>query len=342
MFDFDTDTPAQSLEELDALCHRLLRLSHAESTHANINAHCRAYRRFCFSFGLLPFPASKFTVFRYIAYLVQLGRAYGTILNHLSSIKHVHQYLGLALTWDSDYHYKLLLRGCKRLIGSTPLRKSAITPAILHDIYILLDLRLPSHCALWALCLVAFFSFLRKSNLVPDHADIISDKVLLCQDLTLHSYGATLNIRATKTIQFKQRRLSIPLPHVPDSPLCPVSALKNHLEINRLTTASKAQPLFSVLSRTAGQVHVPVTYAKFCKFLKRVTKILGLDSRLFSPHSFRRGGATFAFACEVPSELIQRQGDWHSDAYLAYLEMTEEQKQLASKAMAQRIQLFSP
>lgn len=130
-FAFVTETPAQSLQELDDFCHRLLRLSHAESTHANINVHFQAYRRFCLSFGLSPFLATKFTIFRYITYLVQLGRAYGTIINHLSSIKHVHQYLGLALTWDTDYHYKLLLRGCQRFIRTAPNRKSAITPNIL-------------------------------------------------------------------------------------------------------------------------------------------------------------------------------------------------------------------
>ena len=31
---------------------------------------------------------------RYIAYLVSLGRVYGTILNHLSNIKHMHKFLG--------------------------------------------------------------------------------------------------------------------------------------------------------------------------------------------------------------------------------------------------------
>lgn len=105
--------------------------------------------------------------------------------------------------------------------------------------------------------------------------------------------------------------------------------------------ASTAKPLISVFLRTAGEHYVPVMYTKFCNFLKRVTKALGLDSRLFSPYSFRRGGATFAFACRVPSELIQRQGDWRSDAYLAYLEMSEEQKKLTSEAMAKRIEFIS-
>jgi hypothetical protein len=106
----------------------------------------------------------------------------------------VHQYLGFALTWDTDYHYKLILRGCQRFIGLAPNRKSAFSPHMLYDINLLLDLRLPLHSALWALCLVAFFTFLRKSNLVVEHADRISPNVTLCQDLSLHTRPHWLSV----------------------------------------------------------------------------------------------------------------------------------------------------
>ena len=56
-----------------------------------------------------------------------------------------------------------------------------------------------------------------------------------------------------------------------------------------------------------------------------------------SPHSFRRGGATFAFEAKVPSELIKAQGDWRSDCYLIYLEMTDRQKRAAATRMAAAI-----
>ena len=47
--------------------------------------------------------------------------------------------------------------------------------------------------------------------------------------------------------------------------------------------------------------------------------MLSLDPADFSGHSLRRGGATFAFQCGIPSELIKLQGDWRSDAYMLYL-----------------------
>jgi len=47
--------------------------------------------------------------------------------------------------------------------------------------------------------------------------------------------------------------------------------------------------------------------------------VLGLDPNNFSPHSFRHGGATYAFQAGVPEHLTQIHGDWRSDAYKLYL-----------------------
>ena len=46
------------------------------------------------------------------------------------------------------------------------------------------------------------------------------------------------------------------------------------------------------------------------------------DASLLTGHSFRRGGATWAFQAGLPGELIQISGDWASDAYKQYLEFT--------------------
>ncbi len=46
---------------------------------------------------------------------------------------------------------------------------------------------------------------------------------------------------------------------------------------------------------------------------------MGLNADHYSTHSFRRGGATLAFQAGIPSELIQLQGDWKSEAYKKYL-----------------------
>ena len=137
-----------------------------------------------------------------------------------------------------------------------------------------------------------------------------------------------LHIAASKTIQCQRRSLSIPLPYIPGSPLCQVTALRHHL---RLNSGLSRAPLFVS----------PLTYPHFCAFISKVISAIGLVPANYSPHSFRCGGASFAFRCKVPSELIQRQGDWQSDAYLIYLEMSSAQKRLAVNSMASNIRQLS-
>ena len=323
--------PLPDIQELDSLGRDLIERAYADSTRRNLNSHIKIYLTFCEAVSSAPFPVTVKLITRYIAYLVSLGRVYGTILNYLSSINHMHKLLGHDLTWDSDYRYKLLLRGVKRYLGTAVQRKAPITPRLLLRIVHLFDFDKPLHVAMWALFLVAFYSFLRKSNLVVDRAAQVSPKVLLRSDLCFDASFAYLTIRAPKTIQFQERLFSLPLPRIPGSLLCPVAALVNHLRINQVP---QDMPLFSVRSDSSLS-HITCTH--FSSFLARVIKAVGLDSTSYSPHSFRRGGATFAFEAKVPPELIKAQGDWRSDCYLIYLEMTDRQKRAAATRMAAAI-----
>ena len=117
---------------------------------------------------------------------------------------------------------------------------------------------------MWALFLVAFFTLLRKSNLVFDVADRISTKVPLRADLEFSSQGASVHIKASKTIQPQQRSLSIPLPCVPGSQLCPVMALRRHLRLN------------------PGPLHAPL----FSGFFSHVSQFIAHHVSPFLPVSF--------------------------------------------------------
>ena len=190
---------------------------------------------------------------------------------------------------------------------------------------------------MWALFLVAFFTLLRKSNWVPDVADRISTKVPLRADLEFSSQGASLHIKTSKTIQYQQRSLSIPLPCIPGSQLCPVMPLRRHLRLN------------------PGPLHVPL----FSGFFSHVSQFIAHHVSPFLPVSFAGHSSDrlssgpllspqfssrrheFPFRCNVPAELTQRQGDWQSDAYLVYLEMSSAQKRQAVNSMAAQILLSS-
>ena len=78
-----------------------------------------------------------------------------------------------------------------------------------------------------------------------------------------------------------------------------------------------------------------ITYSKFQIKLRQLIEKINLDPQLFSTHSFRRGGTTFAFKSGVPSELIQLHGDWKSGEN--YLTFNLEDKLLVAEKMKEII-----
>ena len=64
----------------------------------------------------------------------------------------------------------------------------------------------------------------------------------------------------------------------------------------------------------------------FIRTFRAVISRAGYDPADFTGHSFRRGGATWAFQSGMPGELIQICGDWVSDSYRRYLEFSTHNK----------------
>ena len=155
--------------------------------------------------------------------------------------------------WDNSYVFQLAVRGCKRFLRLIPARKLPITPSLLLRMALLFDMGSPLHAAMWAFFLVTVFLFLRKSNIVLPASDVTSPKVPRRLDLHVSPNSAFLHIRATKTIQFFQRARSIPLPIIPFSVLCPVTALINHL---RLNSVRPSDSLFSVRSPSSHAINL--------------------------------------------------------------------------------------
>jgi hypothetical protein len=66
---------------------------------------------------------------------------------------------------------------------------------------------------------------------------------------------------------------------------------------------------------------VPLTHYVFVGGLKHCLRAIAVDASLYSGHSFRRGGATYAHRLGVYPTLIKRMGDWRSDhAYMLYID----------------------
>lgn len=162
-----------------------------------------------------------------------------------------------------------------------------------------------------ALLTIGFFLMLRSSNLVPKNCRKYNPNKQFSRDsLVIRGELIFASISWTKTIQFGQRKLVIPLLPIKDSPLCPVAALKN---LAALPNHSQYSPWF--ISNN-GQ---PILYSQLNSKIKSLIKRTGLNPKKYSTHSLRRGGATVCFQAGIPGNLIQLHGDWASDAYLDLL-----------------------
>ena len=284
---------------------------------------------FCLYFGLLPFPASTAALMWYAQYLANKFKAHSSVVNYLSGLKTLHVLLELPIDGFTGLLLKLTLKGLRRLNSHILHQAFPMTPNILLDIRSTLGLTNPEDATFWAICLVAFYLLFRKSNLVPVNVTGWCAHQLLCRkDLWWTDHCIMVTIQWSKTNQFGEP-MTFPLPRIPGSRLCPMFAMENMIMLNPIS------PHELCFVRPGGH---PFMYYQFHSKLRKALKRTGHPECMYSSHSFRRGGTTFAFLSGVPSELIKQLGGWKSDCYLHYLDLPVEARTAATELMKIRIQ----
>ena len=249
----------------------------------------------------------------FMEFLAMNGWSYSSIANHVSAIKAL---LGLH---DFPVHVfdkpkvRLFLRSVQINRPLALSQKAIISSDMLLDIVLTCD-RMYMGQVYKAVYLVAFFSFIRLSNFVPHRlSDFDPSRHLAVGDVIFDPPGVKLIIKWSKYIQTRDRVVCVPLPSLGLSPLCPVTALKTLLKI---VPAGKNGPLFQIKCNSKWQV---LTDSKIRHHFSLVLSSLGLQSKGFTFHSFRRSGASFAFNHQVSLQDIKSHGTWSSDAVWRYL-----------------------
>ena len=189
-----------------------------------------AYILFCEHFNLSPFPVSKPSFLAYLAFLSKSLSCYRSVVNYINILKHINRSLGEDLSFMHDDDAFLTLRALRRVMGDSVRITHPVTVDILLNIFHIFDWSNPLHVCMHAAFLVAFFSFLRISNLVPYKASdmaAVNTYFLKREDVFFSAHGAVLRIFKTKTIQFRQRVLQIPLPVIPKGQVALFIYLKN-------------------------------------------------------------------------------------------------------------------
>ena len=292
----------------------------ATNSMKNVISNIRTYTFFSTYFDLPMLPASPRNLCLFLE-LMALTSGYGHIKNVLSSVKYLHEAYGHSFP-VRDFDLDTTLQGLKRRLARTPFFVMPISPRILLQMYQHLDMSKPGDLALWCSYLAAFFGLFRKSNVVPENASFDPKKTLTRNHIILDRENKVVYIHVTfsKTIQFCQRDLFIPIP----SNNNPALDLYRHLvKLFDLVKVPGTSPAFSFTSTSF------VTYKVFTDRLKVLLTKAGLSPSLYSGHSFRRGGASFLHGCGGSILQIKAAGDWSSDCFTRYLYLTTEERMKA-------------
>lgn len=284
----------------------------SKNTKRSYASHKRAYFAFCNRTGLTPVPASTNTLCLYAAHLARRLK-FNSVKQYLNIIRILHLEWQLPNPLQDNFTLNTTLRGIRRHLGDMVSRKAPITPQLLLDLLSHLDINTPSGANTWAAALLMFFGLLRRANVLPSALNSFDPRFhLRRKDLKFTSQGLQVTIRWSKTNQFRDRIHTLPLPRIPGNRLCPTQAAFHAL---RLTPG--APPEGPVFVSPHGAVFRPLTATAFVSQVKQ-----GLsghcDTSRIAGHSFRRGGASWAYSSGVPVDLIRQLGDWQSNAYTKY------------------------
>ena len=114
-----------------------------------------------------------------------------------------------------------------------------------------------------------------------------------------------ITFKWSKTNQTGAKLLKRPLLYTSDPALCPVCA---YLPMCSCLPAPASSPTFFTANHSGS--YIVITKSQFVSVFRARLVCMGVPNpSRFRGHSFRRGGATWAFQNGVPGELIQIYGN---------------------------------
>ena len=292
---------------------RRLGQAYRPKTRAAHLSHLRLFLQFSL-YTSSPFPPSSPTpVLAFIEFLQFNGLSPPSISAYIHSLRSKFKSLNIPSAPLHHHSVLLSLRSLALNVPHTRRVKGIFDITSIHSI-IHLSSQLPLGYIYTPLFLLAFFAFLRLSNLVPPSVSSFDPLVHLCRgDIVYHPNFATVIIKWSKTLQTSSQFATIQIPVLGSSPLCPVAAL---LRLSHKFPLPPNAPLFATPQGLSFSV---LTQSQVRKTLSALLSSLSIDPSTHPFHAFRRSGASLAFNCDVSLQAIQHQGTWSSDAVWSYI-----------------------
>ena len=292
-----------------------------------------------FSMDSLP-VVSEDVLMLYVAHCYKtLKLKYTTIKLYLCGVRFAYLKAGIAcplIRTDNSSCARIttLLNAIKRVQGPVKKCKQPITAAILDRMCSVLNtgyLTSYMDCLLNAVCVTAFFGFLRCAEFTINNDKDFDPAFNLCLgDLAFQETHAELLLKSSKTDPFRHGIIIQLYKNTANHKLCPYTKLQTYLSRRNerfLCRLNSTEPLFLTENGT------PLTRSVFMLHVKRIISRLGLDSANFTGHSFRVGASTSASSARLEDHLIRTLGRWSSDCYRTYIRTPNRVIQDAQRAL---------
>ena len=290
-------------------------LSHslAPDTFTTYRTGINHYLRFCQQFAINPLPLCENIMEPFVVSL-QHRLAYKSSKVYLCGVQYWSTISGFTNEIADMARLEYVLRGIRRIQGNRFTRpmRAPITWELLQVIcrHIVLSENPWDRDMLLSAVLLAFFALLRVSEYTSPTTTRSDPNSLSVGDVTVDARHrvARVHIKKSKTDPF---RLGVTLrvcaiPHA----FCPVKALIRYLS----RRGARPGPFFMYSNGSF------LTRARIRDLLARsLPHVQNINT-----HSFRRGGASALSDAGVEGHVIQILGRWKSDAYIQYIQMSED------------------
>jgi len=218
-------------------------------------------------------------------------------LFYLSAVRSLHIQEGFPDPLVNCLCLERVIQGIKWIQGSPEAQHLPIMNDILMIILRSLDLSIFDHCMFWAVCNLAYFSFLRSAEFtVPNLASFSPALHLSIRDILVDSdanpFCLRVRIKVSKTDPF-QKGCFVYIGRG-RFPLCALQAALEYLAVR----GNSGGPLFLC------QDGRPLSCAILTAWIREILVGAGVPGN-FSSHSIRIGAATVVARSGIPDHLIQ-------------------------------------
>ena len=257
-----------------------LKLSKANNTLRAYKSDFKDFAAFCAKHGFNSMPTEPKVVSLYLTHLSSNSKI-STLRRRLVSLGVVHKLKGHYLDTKHPVIIENLM-GIKRKKGSIQTGKKPILINHLKQIINVIDeqkIEKIKKLRNRTIILIGFAGGFRRTELISiDH-----------EDLDFVEEGVKITLKRSKTDQFGEGLVK-GLPYFINEKYCPVTSLKNWINLSKIKTGS----IFRRFSKGSILTGNRLTDQSVVLIIKNCLKLAGIENQNFSGHSLRSGFATVA------------------------------------------------